>query len=616
LLALVIRLLNLKIIAHNPFFTSPIMDEEYHHRWALDILRGRGHEYLPFYRAPGYPYLLAGVYRLTDAAVPVGRVLSSILGALTVALTLVIGMRWGRCPAVIGAGMLAMMPIALYFDGMLVGAALETLLFVLGLLALIKALEAPPGKVRAWSGIMGGALGLATITRPIMAALIPVGLVLLWSRPRHWTAALVTCAAWAIPVAAVTAANGLIGGEWIAVAWNGGINFFLGNNPQANGWSATAPELRSSWWLGYLDAIQIASREIGHSAAPHEVSSYWYRRGWNFVTGEPLSWLGLMIRKCYLLVGSFELSNNQSIQGFYSYSPLLRNPLLSFGVVFSLAVPKLLSRRLWRGPMPWFMLVYGFIVIAFFVTSRYRMPLIPLFAILAAQTCHELFVALRGARWRAIVRLAIPALLAAVVSTSDWIDVRDPDVAEQHYNLGNRHAVAGAYDQAVIEYEAAIRARPYHMGAWNNIGTVRLRQGRFNDARRVLEQSLAIQSTPEAHARIGMAYLQEGQLDSARIAIERSLALTPDNPEALYYLGSVNAMRGDVDGAILAWEHALSLHPDSSYRENLCYALGKILIRSGRDLVRGGEYLSHVTQGFPDLEELREIARTMGRGKS
>jgi tetratricopeptide (TPR) repeat protein len=610
LLALCIRLFNLHIIADNPFFTAPIMDEDYHHRWAVDLLHGHARDYLPFYRAPGYPYLLAGAYRLAGEAIPVGRALSSILGALTVAVTFWIGLRWGLATAILAAGALALMPIALYFDGMLVGAALETLLFVLGVFALIKAREAPPAQSLAWSAAMGLALGLATITRPIMAAVLPVGLVFLWlSWARGRSAALLASAAWALPVIAVTVANKAIGGEWVAVAWNGGINFFLGNNPQANGWSATAPELRPSWWLGYLDAIQVASRAIGHTAAPHEVSSYWYQRGWNFVTSEPGAWLGLMVRKCYLLVNSFELSNNQSIQGFYSYSPLFRNPLLGLGVVLPLATPQFFTRRLWKGPLPWFVVIYGLTVVVFFVTSRYRMPLIPLLLVLAAQTCVEVARSLRTARLGTIARLATPMALAAVISTSDWIGVRDPDVAEQHFNVGNRHAAAGAYDQAIAEYEAAIRARPYHMGAWNNIGTVRLRQGRFADARRVLDQSLALQETAEAHARIGMIYLQESQLDSARIEIERSLDLTPDNPEALYYLGTVNATKGDVDGAIAAWERALSLHPDSSYKENIFYALGKVYVLSGRDLVRGGDYLSRVTQKFPDLEQLKARAR-------
>ncbi len=90
-LALIVRLLNLMFIADNPYFTAPIMDEEYHHLWAIDILRGRAAEYLPFYRAPGYPYLLAGAYGLAGEQVLVGRVLSAILGALAVIATFAVG---------------------------------------------------------------------------------------------------------------------------------------------------------------------------------------------------------------------------------------------------------------------------------------------------------------------------------------------------------------------------------------------------------------------------------------------------------------------------------------------------------------------------------------------
>jgi hypothetical protein len=38
-------------------------------------------------------------------------------------------------------------------------------------------------------------------------------------------------------------------------------------------------------------------------------------------------------------------------------------------------------------------------------------------------------------------------------------------------------------------------------------------------------------------------------------------------------------------------------------------ALGKVHVLSGRDLVRGGDYLGRVTQQFPDIEELRARGR-------
>jgi hypothetical protein len=98
--------------------------------------------------------------------------------------------------------------------------------------------------------------------------------------------------------------------------------------------------------------------------------------------------------------------------------------LLGLGVVLPLAAPQFLSRRLWKGPLPWFVVIYGLTVVAFFVTSRYRMPLIPLLLVLASQTCVDVVRAVRTARWGTIARLAAPMALTVVISTSDWIGVR------------------------------------------------------------------------------------------------------------------------------------------------------------------------------------------------
>ena len=59
-------------------------------------------------RGPAYPYLLGGLYALTDDSRTAGRLLNAVLGALTVLLTFAIaGRLWGRRVGLVAAFFLA-----------------------------------------------------------------------------------------------------------------------------------------------------------------------------------------------------------------------------------------------------------------------------------------------------------------------------------------------------------------------------------------------------------------------------------------------------------------------------------------------------------------------------
>ena len=58
MLGAVLRTVYLVWSAELPFFDYPITDALYHHRWAEAIAQGVLWDGQPFFRAPGYPYLL------------------------------------------------------------------------------------------------------------------------------------------------------------------------------------------------------------------------------------------------------------------------------------------------------------------------------------------------------------------------------------------------------------------------------------------------------------------------------------------------------------------------------------------------------------------------------
>jgi 4-amino-4-deoxy-L-arabinose transferase-like glycosyltransferase len=159
------------------------------------------------FRPPGYPYFLAGVYRVAgvERASPArrihaARIAQAFVGAAVVALIGLLGMLlWGR-----RTGLLATALGAIYVPLILVGGAVmsEPLFAVAMLAAVVTAIAHRRSPHRYRYAVLTGVLaGLAVLTRAnAVILLIPLGLAVWDGRPRRAWAAL------GPPVALVVAA--------------------------------------------------------------------------------------------------------------------------------------------------------------------------------------------------------------------------------------------------------------------------------------------------------------------------------------------------------------------------------------------------------------------------
>ncbi len=62
--ALAVRLWGLLRLTHSPLLLPSQGDMHFYHNWAREILRGHAEQPMAFYGLPGYPYLLAFLYRI------------------------------------------------------------------------------------------------------------------------------------------------------------------------------------------------------------------------------------------------------------------------------------------------------------------------------------------------------------------------------------------------------------------------------------------------------------------------------------------------------------------------------------------------------------------------
>jgi hypothetical protein len=445
ILALVVRVVYVLQSQESPSFTQPSMDALYHLDWARAFSRGESIHPGAFFRAPLYPWFLGLCLEVFGERLLLVRLLQAVIGTVSVLLVHLVGARaFGRRTGLLAALIASLYWVIVYFEGELLLPVLEILF---DLLAIWLSLRAAERGTRGSAALAGAAWGLSAIVRPNVLLFAP--LVLLWlgwrslsssgDRPSSGTTGggrvrwryhlpLAFALGLAVPIAPITAYNRISGGEWVLVSSQGGVNFWIGNNPQSDGVTAIVPGTRADWWGGYHDAIRIAEEAEGRTLASSEVSRFYSRKAWDWILSNPGSASRHLLWKLRLFFTDWELANNASERFFaYRFGPILRLLPIGFGVLAPLAILGLLATaRAWRRTFPlWgFLPVYTASVVAFFVCSRFRAPVLPVMAILAAEACFHVLDLARHRRWPAlavtVAFLGGAAALITATSPTSW----------------------------------------------------------------------------------------------------------------------------------------------------------------------------------------------------
>jgi tetratricopeptide (TPR) repeat protein len=495
LAALSLRLLNLQQIqAHDPFFALPSADPRFYDLWAREIAAGDWLGEGVFLQGPLYPYLLGLVYRLFGVSFLVPRLLQCLLGSITCVLVWALGRQlFDRRVGVVAAGLTCVYSMLIFYEGSLLIANVLPPINLLLLLAVLRGLEAPaPGR---W-GLAGALTALASLARPnmILYALF-IALWLPWalgrglSRGRRLALVGAFCAGFGLLVLPSAIRNYVVSGDRVLITAAAGMNFYNGNNPDANGVHRVPNPFRRAQADHPVEQNRVyeqyAERELGGALQASEVSSYWLERGLEYVRRHPLDWLGLELRKLGLFFNAFEVWNNRSYDVTRQFSWVLRLPLLGFGAMAPFALVGLwLTAGGWRRLTPVYALlgVHLLTALAFFVLSRYRMPIVPVLAVFAASAVVWFFDAVRAGRGSQLAKgaLATALALAAVNLPIESVFGISNDLSVAYYNLGNKYRSLEKYELAIAQYQRSLDLNAGYISAHNNLALTYEKTGRHD----------------------------------------------------------------------------------------------------------------------------------------
>jgi len=594
-----------------PDWASPIADAAFHDYWAKGLATGdwtppageadpRIRE-VPFLRPPGYPYFLAAVYRVagTDPLGP--RVAQMLLGLVNVLLVWRLGRGLFGETAALTAALLASLWWALpYFEGELQAPVLVQTFALATMLALRRWGERPGVAPAVLAGALAGGMALvranALLFVPVAAAwMIATARGRAGGRVVH---ALPFLAAAALAILPATLRNVVVSGELVPVSANGAINLWIGNNETADGTSARVPELEElaglgGWsWFSYDRIVEGVAQREGVEPDYSDASRFFRRRAWEWISGHPVDFLKLTVRRALLFWGPDEISNNKAIRFEKEASPALAwQP--GFAVVLAAFLVGLVltgwairaGRAQARGVLDpagvrlvaLFVATWFVSFLPFLAATRFRVPLLPfLFLFVGYAVARGVALATAGSWSKVAVGVAAwgAVWLVASASGSD----SEEDRAWWHTDRGVAFANAGNAEEAVGEFRAALAANPGWVDARVHLASTLVELGRPAEAIGELRQVLAQRSDrTDLRQQLAGLLVESRRWPEAVEELDALARARPDDPGAHFELGRALIEMGRPAEAIEAFRRSLELAPGQAVAHaNIAIALSKL----------------------------------------
>ncbi|MGE5345769.1 MAG: glycosyltransferase family 39 protein [Acidithiobacillales bacterium] len=584
------------------------------------LLRGDGA--VPFFVSPLYIYFLAPILAATAGSLFAARLVQILLGTAAAGLVFAAARRlFGEEAAAVGTALYVLTGVVTFYEVLILQSALDPFLTALALYLLAvgltsgrnsskgKKASAPDGGPRSlttWVAT-GVAFGLLALNRPnalpcaavvTLALAVPPFVARLrggrrLSLPseeislRTFGSATAFLFGVGLAVAPVTIRNLAVSHEFVLISSHGGLNFLIGNSPGADGVYRRLEGITPSIAGQAADARRVAQAAEGRPLTTGEVSSYFARKAWSWIAAEPGAAAKLFLRKIWYVLSGDEAPLNFSYPWYRSRSivlkllpvgPGLLVPLGGAGLVLLfLGFGRLRPRE--AGVWVSFTPAYVLLVAAFFVATRYRLPLAPPLAVAAGGGAMGILAAARARDTRRLASAVVVALPLAAVSlwpTGLYDGGADEEMHLVLLEIDRGDAVA------MHDAEAAVTAYPDPALFWHRIGEAFAEKERTDEAILAFERSLT--ANPEqpqtvkllaaVRERRGVERILKGDIPGAAADLEAAVGFDPENATAHLNLAALLAGRGERDRARAEAQKALSLKPGYEKAEALLKALG------------------------------------------
>lgn len=542
--ALLLRMLYMVQFADSPLFGIPLgADVQEYDKWAKEILSGNILWAQLQIHAPLYPFFLAVLYSLFKIDYLYVRLFQSIICFMAfIPLYFILsGMRGGDekkrdfTPEIFIL-LAALYTPLIYYQAELVSENLLLPLICLSIYFIYRAEKSTEQKDGILFFVTAGIFaGLAAITHPLSLFFIFFEIIYLTVKNlRSGTVfmkglrlSLIFAVAAFIMTTPVWIYNSCISGKIEFIQKNGGLNFYLGNNPDANGLCYLRPG--PEWDKTHLDAEKKAA-EKGISK-----DRVFVDESFKYITEHPFKWFKTVIGKAFYVWNFREFSAGADMPQIRYFTGIQKYTAWLGGILLILALAGFIRGffciEFLKKYRHFIMLAVSFwLAQTIFVTSgRYRVPMYPAFFLFAAYLITAVYSRPK------FLNVVILFVAAGIVFIPHPSISRDKEEAEAAGIIGEAFMVSGNSEKAMEYLQKAVSGPVKWSRNYNLIGTLFMKNGSYDDAVKMFKKAVdSDREDPLAYMNIAILYSEKNNRDKAENFFRKAFEKKANSPEVLY----------------------------------------------------------------------------------
>lgn len=478
------------------FSSSLILDEKSYVQGAMLLLKD-GLPDRPFYQAPLYPFLIAGMFSLFGFSLFFLKMLNVLFGLLTLFLLFRLALvLFDKKTALFSASLMIFSGLLYFTQGLILKISISLFFFTGFLYFVVLFFRCKKICFLVLSALF---LSILSLLRENAVILIVPTLLCFFLIPVKLQKKLISAFLFLLVFSAILSPfavfNSMKSGSLTITSSQAGHNFYIGNNPASYGRYTSVSGIESNPFYQEKTFTETAKEQTG----THQPGSYWIKKALQSIQEDKKRFLRLLMIKTWLFFNDYEIPNNRNFYFERSFfAPLLYLFPISFGILFPLSlvgcISSLKKRRLEEIFLISVFFVYAISVILFYVLSRYRILIWPIAILYAARGFIVLLQYMRNLQ---IKRLLLTLTLIAAVS------------------LFSFH---------VIEVE-----------------------GRLNPFPTFSREELHTKEFSYVLYNMGAVFFQNGEFSQARGILQTLIQVNPDYTYAYYMLARINAEMKNFD---------------------------------------------------------------------